>query len=29
MRSWGTTARFCIIVAVINTPLLILLIIQR
>ena len=29
MRSWGTTARFCIIVVVINIPLLILLIIQR
>jgi hypothetical protein len=29
MRSWGTTTRFCIIVIVINTPLLILLIMRR
>jgi hypothetical protein len=29
MRSWGTTARFCIIAVVLNIPLLILLIIRR
>lgn len=29
MRSWGTTARFCVIAVVLNIPLLILLIVRR
>jgi hypothetical protein len=29
MGNWGTTVRFCVIVVVINTPILLLLIIRR
>jgi hypothetical protein len=29
MGAWGTTVRFCVIVVVINTPILLLLIIRR